>query len=77
MRVDPITVKRFDKINTQLTSVAAKHTGPIFHVFSLHSEDDPIFGGVFARYAAGMDYYKPRLLENKGYVHVGLVFDAS
>ena len=44
MLVEPITVRQFDRINTQLTKVAAEFAGRLFYVFSLHSDDDPIFG---------------------------------
>lgn len=42
--VGPISVRQFDRSNLRLQSVATQFAGRFFYVFSLHSDDDPIFG---------------------------------
>lgn len=43
-RANKITQKQFLEINDRLQLVAAQYAGRMFYVFSLHSENDPIYG---------------------------------
>jgi hypothetical protein len=43
-RANKITQKQFVEINDRLQVVAAQYAGRMFYVFSLHNENDPIYG---------------------------------
>jgi hypothetical protein len=43
-RANKITQKQFVEINDRLKVVAEQYAGRLHYVFSLHSENDPIYG---------------------------------